>query len=200
MRTGWHSTAMTLARAAAARDKRAEWAYTEHTRTYGVLIIKAFTVDTTAVRRAATENNFILRCTRRFRQVGGEQPHDCRQGQYPFRQSPKRQRPGSQTLGVKPSVDLVPDGSLLSTRVARLVWSITGNELGMRVSVGTATGFISLVFLRALGIGPSQLGRDPMHGASRLSHRQVATKSRIPRPRRYLFVGIKFSSPKDLQS
>jgi len=43
----------------AQRGERAARRYTEHKRTYGVLTVKALTVDTTTERTAATENNFI---------------------------------------------------------------------------------------------------------------------------------------------
>lgn len=43
------------------RGKRAAWTYTCHIGAYGVLTSIAFAVDTTAARRAATENNFIAK-------------------------------------------------------------------------------------------------------------------------------------------
>jgi len=44
---------------ATTRGKRAARTCTEHTGTYGVLIVRALAVDATAARRAATENDFI---------------------------------------------------------------------------------------------------------------------------------------------
>ena len=59
---------------AATRGKRAAWTYTGYTRAYGVLTSKAFAVDATAVRRAATENNFIATLyDGGVRRVGGRQ-------------------------------------------------------------------------------------------------------------------------------
>ena len=61
MRRGWHWTALTLVHGrAGTRGERVAWTRKGHTRAYGVLTSKAFEVDTTTVRRAATKNSFIV--------------------------------------------------------------------------------------------------------------------------------------------